>query len=157
MLHDKRARALILVLGLVCAGLVAAGLVSRAVATQSLSSPNGVSFTVNKGSSVNYAITLNTPVFILTAGKSDQLWQGQPIHVAAWSAVFCNGTYWNWVGEICGSGGVVSKGRRYQYTGVGISVAGYSGAGVFMQNNTGGLKFSVDTDAGGPMYVYIYY
>jgi hypothetical protein len=157
MLHNKRARALIVVVGLACAAVLAVVLVTRALATQSVSSPNGASFTVNKGSSLNYTIPLNTPVFILTAGKSDQLWQGQPIHVAAWSAVFCNGTYWNWVGERCGSGAVVSKGRRYQYTGVGISVAGYSGAGVYMQNNTGGLKFSVDLDAGGPMYAYIYY
>jgi hypothetical protein len=151
MLHNKRARALIVVVGLACAAVLAVVLVTRALATQSVASPNAVVMTIETWTSRNWTMPLNTPVFIGIGGKSHYV----DVLYVAWSAVFCNGTYWNWVTQ--GPAGTVVKKNKYQHSGVGLTFVSFANAGVGTQNNAGGLKFHCSGDTPGPMYVYIHY
>jgi hypothetical protein len=165
MLHNKRARALIVVLGLACAAVLAVTLVTRAPATQSVSSPNGIVISVGPGTpsdpakQKDFTIPLNTPVFISLGGKI----YGSPSPYdpvktrAGWAVVFCNGTYWNWVGE--NSAGTIQTGRRLSKGAIDLYVQPLSwwGASVAVVNNSGGLRLLTRTYDSGPVSLYYHY
>jgi hypothetical protein len=162
MLHNKRARALVVVLGLVCAGVLAVTLITRALATQSVSSPNAIQITVGPGTPSNparqtdFTIPLNTPVFICLGGKIFNTSEGVKTR-AGWAVVFCNGTYWNWVGE--NSAGTILTGRRLSKGTIDMYVHPLSwfGASVAVVNNSGGLRLLTRTYDSGPVSLYYHY
>jgi hypothetical protein len=156
MLHNKRARVLIIVLGLVCAAVLATVLGTRGLATQGVAVPNVAAYTVQGGTSRNIAIPLNTPVFIGAAGKSYASGYGTATRTD-WVVVCCDGTYWNWIGG--GLVGYVRKGNKVQYAGSPILIVGHGSMTVKAYNNSGGLTLSCGISASqpGPMYVYIHW
>jgi len=154
MLHNKRARVLIIVLGLVCAAVLAATLVTRALATQTVTTPNGVTFVIARGTLKDWTIPLNTPVFIGAGGRSMPD-VGPGGTRAAWAVVFCNGQYWNAVGQ--GSIGEVRKLRRAVPSSIVGTVLGFGGFTIAITNTSGGLRMSSSLHELGPFYVYIHY
>jgi hypothetical protein len=149
MLHSKRARALIVVVCLVCAAGLAGVFVTRAAAVHTIWVPNASAFGASYGfTPLPRALPLNTPVHISISGV------GAGTGGAATIVACCDGTGWSWIGY--NGNGTVAKGQNVAAAG---TVMCSTGAGHYVKISdtpTGKIKFAVAAGSG-TAHVYINY
>jgi hypothetical protein len=145
MLHNKRARALIIVLGLACAVVLALVVVSRVMALQVRILNNPTVLTVNAGTTRDVTLPLNraVPISIAETGSGST--------GSAFVTTVCTGTNWAWAG-LNGDG---TKAGGQTVTTVGTTMCKTMvGQYVKIKNVSGGVTFVAGTT---PMRVLIHY
>jgi hypothetical protein len=145
MLHNKRARALIIVLGLACAVILALVVVTRVMALQVRILTNPTVLTVNAGTTRDVTLPLNKVVSISiseTGGGSSG---------SAFIVVHLDATDWAWVGRNGDGTYTCSCGTKEIGRVMCTSVAGQT---VKVKDLSGGVTF---TAGGSPMRVLIHY
>jgi hypothetical protein len=151
MLHNKRARALIVVVCLVCAAGLAAVFVTRAAAVHTIWVPNASAFGATAGFLLPArALPLNTPVSISISGQKPTAGGGGTATIVA----CCDGTAWSWVGF--NGNGTVAKGQNLAAAG---TVMCSTGAGHYVKISstpTGKIGFAVAAGSG-TAHIYIQY
>jgi len=145
MLHNKRARTLIIVLGLACAVLLALVVVTRVLALQVRILTNPTTLTVNAGTTRDVTLPLSRPIPICiseTGGGSSG---------SAFVVVFCEGATWGWSGR--NGDGTVASGVTVTAPGTSICRT-MVGQYVKVKNVSGGVTFVAGAT---PMRVLIHY
>jgi hypothetical protein len=145
MLHNKRARALIIVLGLACAVVLALVVVSRVMALQVRILNNPTVLTVNAGGTTSVTLPLNraVPISIAETGSGSS---GSAFIVAD-----CSGGTWAWAG-LNGDG---TKAGGQTVTTVGTAMCKTMvGQYARVKDLNGGVTFVAGTT---PMRVLIHY
>jgi hypothetical protein len=147
MLHNKRARSIIIVVGLACAGVVAVVLATRGLATQGVAVPNVMVFTVSGSTPVYKVLPLNTPVSISIAGR-DAAGKTR----AAWVVACCENGAWSCIGQQ--SDGGIRKGNKVTtFPAILTTYSAGSGTGVIAVDGAGKIRLAPSY----PMRVYINY
>jgi hypothetical protein len=145
MLHNKRARALIIVLGLACAVILALVVVSRVMALQVRLLTTPTVLTVNAGTTRDVTLPLDraTPISISETGSGSS--------GSGFITAVCSGAKWGWAG-LNGDG---TKAYGQSITAVGTTMCRtMTGQYVKTKNVSGGLTFVAGTT---PMRVLIHY
>jgi hypothetical protein len=145
MLHSKRARALIIALGLACAVILALVIAARVMALQVRILTNPTVMTIAASGTTSVALPLNKVVSISiseTGGGSS----GSAFIVAHWDA-----TDWAWVGRNGNGSYTCSCGTKEIGRVMCTSVTGQT---VKVKDLSGGVTF---TAGGSPMRVLIHY
>jgi hypothetical protein len=147
MLYNKRARGLIIVLGLACAVVLALMLATRGTAVQTFSLQNAQAFStfVYGGGDVLKTLPLNTPVSISISGMSATT-GGMATIVAC-----CDGVAWSWIG--CKGDGTIAKGNNVATVGT-VMCDTKAGHTVKVNNVSGQIRISVASgSSAGRIYV----
>jgi len=142
MLHNKRARGLIIVLGLACAVVLALMLATRGTAVQTFSLQNAsafTTFTVGGGGTVYKTLPLNTSVSISISGM------GATTGGAASIVACCDGVAWSWIG--LNGDGTVAKGNNVTTVGA-LMCDTKAGQTIKVNNVSGSIKIAAPTDTG---------
>jgi hypothetical protein len=142
MLYNKRARGLIIVLGLACAVVLALMLATRGTAVQTFSVQNAqafTTFTIGGGGTVYKTLPLNTPVSISISGMSATT-GGMATIVAC-----CDGVAWSWIG--LKGDGTIAKGNNVTTVGALMCDTG-AGQTIKVNNVSGGIKIEAPAYTG---------
>jgi hypothetical protein len=145
MLYNKRARGLIIVLGLACAVILAVVVVTRVMALQLRTLTNPTVLTVNAGASRDVTLPLNRVCSVSiseTGGGSSG---------SGFLVVLCNGQRWAWTGF--NGDGTPGHGAGVTAPGT-VMCFSVTGQTAKIKDLNGGVTFTAGTT---PMRVLIHY